>query len=174
MSTTENTEQKSALTGAMGAAYDRARDDVHAIGETAKDSIADYAETQKSHVSKSLQQFAAAIERASDELRESDQTMAGQVVREAADGLSQLSRSIQGSSAPELLDSVRRFGRENPAAFIGGAVLAGLALGRFMRSSPDARTATGESSSRRTAPPHPGYPTNYAQPAPVRAPKEAS
>jgi hypothetical protein len=34
-----------------------------------------------------------------------------------------------------MIDSVRRFGRNNPAAFIGGAVLAGLALGRFARAS---------------------------------------
>jgi hypothetical protein len=30
---------------------------------------------------------------------------------------------------------VRDFGRRNPAAFIGGAVLVGLALGRFARAS---------------------------------------
>jgi hypothetical protein len=173
MSATENSDRKSALSGAAEAAYDRAREDVRAIGETAKESIADYAEVQKSHVSEGLQQFAAAVQRASEELRENDQTMAGQVVREAADGLSQLSKSIGGSTAPELLDSVRRFGRDNPAAFIGGAVLAGLALGRFMRSSTDAGTHTGpESWPSRSASPYPDRPSNYAQPAPVRVPED--
>jgi hypothetical protein len=116
-------------------AYDRAKADAEVIGEEAKERASEFAEQRKTEVAESLDQFAKAIERASDELRDSDQTLAGQMVREAADGLGQLSRSIGGATTPELVDSLRNFGRRNPAAFLGGAVLAGLALGRFARAT---------------------------------------
>jgi len=56
-------------------------------------------------------------------------------VRQAADGLESLSRNLADKEPGDLLNAVRDFGRKNPAAFIGGAVLVGLALGRFARAS---------------------------------------
>ena len=75
------------------------------------------------------------MKRAGEDLSERDHTMAAQVVRQAANGLESLSRSVNGATFEDMVDSVRNFGRSNPAAFIGGAVLAGLALGRFARAS---------------------------------------
>jgi hypothetical protein len=57
------------------------------------------------------------------------------VVKQAADGLENLSRSISEKRPEEMLDAVRDFGRRNPTAFVAGAVLVGLAVGRFIRSS---------------------------------------
>jgi ElaB/YqjD/DUF883 family membrane-anchored ribosome-binding protein len=118
------------------ATYEHAKEGVRAVGDQARANASAYAEAQMRNVSESLDQFAKAIERAGDELRQRDQSMAGQLVREAAASLSDLSRSIGGSSTSEVVDSIRDFGRRNPAAFIGGAVLCGLALGRFTRSAP--------------------------------------
>ena len=75
------------------------------------------------------------MKRAGEDLSEHDHTMAAQVVRQAANGLESLSRSVSGASFEDVVELVRNFGRSNPAAFIGGAVLAGLALGRFARAS---------------------------------------
>jgi hypothetical protein len=99
------------------------------------EQAARYAEGEKEAVGAHLQEFARAVRHAGDELGRRDQTMASQLVREAANGLESLSRSVSGSSLRDMLGSVREFGRANPAAFIGGAVLAGLALGRFARAS---------------------------------------
>jgi hypothetical protein len=57
------------------------------------------------------------------------------VVKQAADGLEQISRTVSEKRPEELLDAVREFGRRNPTAFIAGSVLLGVALGRFARSS---------------------------------------
>jgi hypothetical protein len=117
------------------AAYESAKESVRAFGDQAREQVSRYASDQKEYVSESLDEFAQAIRRASDELSQRDQTMAAQFVRQAAGGLESLSRSVSGSSFEDIIGSVRRFGRDHPVAFIGGAVLAGLAIGRFARAS---------------------------------------
>lgn len=86
---------------------------------------------------KTLGDFANAIRRAGDELSQTDQSPAARLIGQAADGLENLSRNLAGKQPEELMDAVRDFGRRHPAAFIGGAVLAGIALGRFVRASDD-------------------------------------
>lgn len=133
-------DDKTTVRGAAAAAAERLKADARKGSEAAKERIAEFADEQKDTVSESLAQFAQAVAKASDELRGKDQTLAAQLVREAADGLGHLSRSIGGSTPQDLLHSVRRFGRDNPLAFVGGAVLAGVALGRFARAEPRRRS----------------------------------
>jgi hypothetical protein len=99
------------------------------------------AETQRGTqaATKTLGDFANAVRRAGEELDQHDQSPASRLVRQAADGLESLSRNLADKEPGDLLNAVRDFGRKNPAAFIGGAVLVGLALGRFARASEPAR-----------------------------------
>ncbi|HWF01728.1 MAG TPA: hypothetical protein VG248_18160 [Caulobacteraceae bacterium] len=92
-------------------------------------------EEHKQTATDTLSDFASAIRKAGDDLAQNDQSMAGRVVRQAADSVEQLSRSLSQKKPSELLDAARDFGRRNPLAFAGGAVLLGIALGRFIRSS---------------------------------------
>jgi len=117
------------------AAVETLKQSAQSLGEQARDSVATYAEGGRDAITEHLDTFAEAVRKASDELSQHDQTLAWQVVRQAAGGLESLSRSIHGVTFSDLLDSVRAFGRRNPAAFIGGAVLAGFAVGRFARAS---------------------------------------
>jgi hypothetical protein len=111
------------------------------LGAKAKDQAAGYVEEGKHAVTENLDTFAQAIRRASDELSQGEQTVASQIVRQAAGGLESLSRSIEGANVDDMITFIRRFGRRNPAAFIGGAVLVGLALGRFARASSPQRSS---------------------------------
>lgn len=90
---------------------------------------------QKETATRTLGDFADAVRKAGDELNQRDQSMAGRLIGQAADSLEGLSRSMADKRPEELLESVRDFGRRNPVAFIGGAVLVGLAVGRFARAS---------------------------------------
>ena len=117
------------------AAYEQIKEGARSLGDEAKERASRLAEDQKVAVTEHLEAFASAVKRAGEDLSERDHTMAAQVVRQAANGLESLSRSVNGASFEDMVDSVRNFGRSNPAAFIGGAVLAGLALGRFARAS---------------------------------------
>lgn len=103
--------------------------------KAAKHRAAEALDDQKETVADSMDDFAAAIRKASDELGGRDQSMAAGMVREVAQGLEQVSRSIHGKNIQDLTRSVASFARRQPTAFLLGATLAGVALGRFVRSS---------------------------------------
>lgn len=117
------------------AAIQTVKDEAATFADGAKDKAIERVEQGKQTASETMGDFANAIRKAGDELAQHDQSMAGQVVRKAADGLESLSRSVSNKRPEELLDAVRDFARANPAAFIAGTVLVGLAIGRFAKSS---------------------------------------
>jgi len=57
------------------------------------------------------------------------------LLREAAEGLKQISNAVQGKSIGTMVEDLSEFGRRNPLAYLGGAALAGFALARFARAS---------------------------------------
>ncbi len=124
--------QAKELIGQAGGAL---KSEAKSFASAAQDRVR--AETQKGteKATKTLGDFANAIRRAGDELGAADQSPASRLVRQAADGLETFSRGLEGKDPGQLLNDVRDFGRRHPMAFIGGAVLAGLALGRFVRAS---------------------------------------
>jgi hypothetical protein len=131
-------------------AAESAKEQVSQYAAEAKEQVSRYADDQKQAVTQHLDDFAKAVREASDTLSKNDQTMASQVVRQAASGLESLSRSVSGANLQDLVNSVRDFGRANPIAFIGGAMLAGLALGRFARASGSTRSSQGDESDWRS------------------------
>ena len=126
---------KALLDAAAGAVKQEVATFASSVQEKAADKIAD----RKDTATETLGAFANAIRHAGDELAQQDQSLAGRVVKQAADGLEQLSRSVSEKRPEELLGAVRDFGRRNPTAFIAGSVLLGVALGRFARSSESRR-----------------------------------
>ncbi len=111
------------------------RAEAQSFAEVAQDRVRAEAQKGARTAGKTLGDFANAIRRAGEELDQAEQTPASRVVRQAAEGLEGLSRNLAEKQPDELLDAVRDFGRKNPMAFIGGAVLLGVALGRFARAS---------------------------------------
>lgn len=119
----------------VGQASETLKAEAKTFASVAQDRVR--AETQKGteKATKTLGDFANAIRKAGDELGSADQSPASRLVRQAADGLETFSRSLEGKDPGDLLNDVRDFGRRHPMAFVGGAVLAGLALGRFVRAT---------------------------------------
>lgn len=109
--------------------------EAQSFAHAAQERVRTEAQKGTQAATKTLGDFANAIRRAGDDLEQHDQSPASRIVRHAADGLESLSRNLADKEPGDLLNAVRDFGRKNPAAFIGGAVLAGLALGRFARAS---------------------------------------
>lgn len=105
------------------------------FAERAREEIAHTVETKTDSVAGALDVFADAVRKAAEELSAQDQSMAAKLATNAADGLQTFSRNLGGKSAEEMLHSLRDLGRNNPSVFIAGAVVAGLAIGRFARSS---------------------------------------
>jgi len=117
------------------AALNSLKEGARSLGEEAHDRASGYVEGGKQAVTDSLEAFAQAIRRASDELNERDQTMAAQLIRQGASTLERVTRSIEGTSLDDMVRQVRTFARNNPMAFVGGAMLAGFAVARFARAS---------------------------------------
>jgi hypothetical protein len=123
----------------IGQAGQTLKQEAQSFASAAQDRVRAEAQKGTRTATKTLGDFANAVRVAGDRLAETDQSPASRLVRQAADGLESLSRNLADKEPEDLLDAVRDFGRRNPVAFIGGAVLVGLALGRFLRASETGR-----------------------------------
>jgi hypothetical protein len=119
----------------VGAAAGVVKQEVATFASSVQDKAVDKIADRKDAASETLGAFASAIRHAGNELAQQDQSVAGRVVKQAADSLEHLSRTVSEKRPEDLLGAVREFGRSNPTAFIAGSVLLGVALGRFARSS---------------------------------------
>jgi gas vesicle protein len=118
------------------------RSEAQGIASTIRNKAMDGVESGKSALADSLDDFTAAIRKASDELNERDQQSAASLVREAASGLEHVTQAMKDRSVQDLAGSISTFARERPAMFFIGAALAGIALGRFARAhSPEPQAA---------------------------------
>jgi hypothetical protein len=95
---------------------------------------------EKDTAAERLHAFASTLRSAADELKSRHQHLSAGCVEHAADGLEGVSGALRGRDLDELVGSVEDFARRQPAAFLGGALLTGLALARFMKSSAERRS----------------------------------
>jgi hypothetical protein len=114
----------------------RAQASVSEAVEPAKQKVKTLAEDQKAAGADKLKQVAQAIDSAAGDL-EGELPMTAKTIRDAAAGLEQVSTNLKDRSVEDLTGTVASFARSQPAAFFGGAVLAGIVLARFLKSSPE-------------------------------------
>ena len=138
----EGPTPKARVKAAASQATQALRQEAQTFAAAAQTRAKEEAQTRQQMGAKALGDFAGAIRKAGEELSQSDQSPAARLVGQAADGLENLSRNLADTSPEEVVGAVRDFGRRHPAAFIGGAVLVGVALGRFLRASDAAADAT--------------------------------
>lgn len=135
----------------LGEAGAAVRGEAAHFAERTKQQVSEKVEEKTSEVTDALGVFADAIRQAGDELNRQDQTFAAQLAAQAADGLQSFTRTVAGKSPEQMLHSARDLGRTNPTAFVAGAVLAGLAIGRFARSSAHHDSAPSEAAAQSEA-----------------------
>jgi len=131
-----------------GKAGETVKQEASNLASSAKQKAFEGVEQGKSAAASSLSDFTAAIRKASDELGERDQSMAAGLARQAASGLEQAADALNGQSVQDITRSVADFARRQPTAFLVGAALAGVALGRFVRASSDHAGPLGPDHSR--------------------------
>ncbi|TGV64753.1 hypothetical protein EN792_068675, partial [Mesorhizobium sp. M00.F.Ca.ET.149.01.1.1] len=132
-----------------GEALQTARDEIgrKAADYTAEvqEAVSEKAQQTQRDIGSSLAAFGSALRAASDHLANSDQSPAAGFMRDAAGGLESLSSSLKDKPFGEVLEDIQNFGRQNPGILIAGSVLAGLALGRFIKASPSETHRAGHS-----------------------------
>jgi hypothetical protein len=105
------------------------------------------ADEGKNAAAKRMESVAHAFRIASDDLRDQGQPMVAEYSGHIAEGLESMAQSLGRRNVDELIEGIEDLARERPVAFMGGAMMAGFALARFMKSSA-ARRAPQTRSSR--------------------------
>jgi hypothetical protein len=118
---------------ASSAAED-AKTALDAASITVKERARTVAEQQKKAGADQIGGVARAIHGAAHEIEQEMPHAAG-FIHDAAAKLEGAADSLRERSVDDLIRSLNNFARSQPAAFFGGAVLAGFALSRFLKSS---------------------------------------
>jgi hypothetical protein len=90
-----------------------------------------------------VRSVAEALRHTSEHLRSQQKGALTDYVGKAADRVEQASRYLQSRTLGEVIHDAEDFGRREPALFLGGAFVAGLVSGRFLKSSGPSRSQQG-------------------------------
>ncbi len=120
------------------------RDEATQTGNEAKGAAASIAEQARSRLTEIVDQqkvagadriagVAKAAQTAAGDLDRTNPQMA-RLVRAAAENVDRLADDVRSRDLGDVLATLSQFGREQPVAFFGGAVVAGFILARFLKS----------------------------------------
>ncbi|MFC5067240.1 hypothetical protein [Flaviflagellibacter deserti] len=137
----ETDRQVGALRDQAQSAARDARSDVSSLADDVKHRARDYANESIGAGADRLDSIAGAVRRAADDLEQQSPQIAG-YVRGAAESVERFTSSVRQRNVDDLIHDARDFTRRNPALVFGGAVLAGVVLSRFLKSSADRRSAS--------------------------------
>jgi hypothetical protein len=113
---------------------DAARKSVVEAVRPVQEGVRSYAEQQKALGAEQIDGVARATHRAAQEIEAQMPGLARSVHR-AASRLDDASSALREGNLEDLTAQLGEFARAQPAVFFGGAVLAGFALSRFLKTS---------------------------------------
>lgn len=118
----------------VSSAAQRMRGTAGEVIEPLKEKAREAAERQKDAGAEQIGGVARAVHGAASEL-EKELPHAASYIHDAADRLDRTAAALREHSVEDLVESLRRFARNQPGTFFGSAVFAGFALSRFLKSS---------------------------------------
>ncbi len=139
------TDNKDPRFAGASSAADRVAQDASDLGDKAKSNIAKAAESARTEARRFAHQrkdvgaeklggVADAVHGAARSL-EAEMPQTASYIHEAAVRIEDAARAMRHRSVDELMSGISSFARTQPAVFFGGAMLAGFALTRFLKSS---------------------------------------
>ena len=133
--------------GGISSLSDRARSDIAQATEKAKSEARRLAGQQKEAGATTLGEVAGAVHGAAQSLEAGHPQVAG-YVHDAATRLEGAANTLRTRNVDEIIQDIGQFARSQPVLFFGGAMLAGFALTRFLKSTApnDGPAAAGSSS----------------------------
>jgi hypothetical protein len=150
--TTETPSRAEAAQGAGEHLTDRARKKAGEVMEQAGETAHDMRERARSAVDQQkdaaagrIEGVAQALRSASDDLEHRGQPMVAEYSRQVAEGLESMANWVSRRNIDDMVGGIEDFARQRPIAFMGGAMVAGFALARFMKSSSARRSRPGGS-----------------------------
>jgi hypothetical protein len=118
----------------LDVATQQAQDKLSGAVEPLKNRMREIAEQQKDAGADQISSIAEAVHGAAHEF-EGKLPAAADYIHSAADRLERASSNIRNRGVDDLLNACGSFARREPAAFFGGAMIAGFAISRFLKSS---------------------------------------
>jgi len=103
--------------------------------DKAKDTVKSTLSTQKEKAVSTLGNFTDALMHTGDQLRQSGQGVFGGYAETLADRVDHVAGYLRENDIDDLTAQVEDFARKQPALFIGGAFVLGIAVARFLKSS---------------------------------------
>jgi hypothetical protein len=134
--TTMSAETQFGATGSkkMEGAMADAKAAIQEIAEPLKDKAEEIAEQQKAAGTDRIRTLATAVHGAAREL-EGEMPRVASSVHDMAQKIEQTASKVRSKNIDELMSDLDRYAREQPGMVFGGAVIAGIVLSRFLKSS---------------------------------------
>jgi hypothetical protein len=133
------TERSTGSSTSSGGSPDRlqqaASDIVDKTTETVSNRVDDQATGQLQRAGDVLGSLAQAVRQSGDQLRD-QQPQVASVADTAAGQIDRVASHIRESRPKDLLQDVEQFARQQPAVFLGGALLVGAVAARLLKASP--------------------------------------
>jgi ElaB/YqjD/DUF883 family membrane-anchored ribosome-binding protein len=130
----DSPQQQKNLKQKVSSEAERAKSRFAEAAAPMKEQAREFAERQKRAGAEQIGGVARAVHGAADRL-EQDLPFAAEYVRQAAGTIEGAADKLRQNSVDDIAKSIADFARAQPLAFIGGAVLAGFVLARFLKSS---------------------------------------
>ena len=111
-----------------------AGEDVRAHAGAVMDQARHLAEEQKAATADNVVRLSRAVHGAADQLGQ-ELPQASGYIHSAADRLQSISKTLRERSVEDMVAGLGNFARRQPVAAFAGALLAGFALSRFLKSS---------------------------------------
>jgi len=109
--------------------------------DKAKDTVKSQLSTQKEKAVSTLGNFTDALMQTGEQLRQSGQGVFGGYADNLADRVDHIATYLRQNDIDDLTAQVEDFARKQPALFIGGSFVLGVALARFLKSSQSGTTS---------------------------------
>jgi hypothetical protein len=122
-------------------AAEMAKSESQRLASVAKDKAKSVIAEQKDAAAESLGGVAGALRETAKTLGEQSPAL-GQYTERAAQSLEGFSHTLRDRDVDSLIGQLEDFARRQPLVFVGGAVLAGFALSRFLKASAEARAGS--------------------------------
>ena len=139
-------------------AMDQVKDQVKDLAQQAKEGTADLANQAKSQVndlvaqgrdqtSQRLQSLASALGDVAQRLEKEDTAGFGGLARRAGEQADRAARYLKEKDLGDLVHDAEGFARRHPDLFLGGSLIAGVLVARFLKSSAERRGGDGDGDS---------------------------
>jgi hypothetical protein len=125
-----------AASDALHGAKDQVRAKVAELGADVQQAAVEQAGSLQKRVAETIQSYAEAADVAGKAFADKDSARTARLIQSAASALRDFAGSLSNKPMADVVEDLRSYGRAHPALLVGGAMLAGVALGRLTRSSP--------------------------------------